>query len=150
MPPDGQPANFPQPKKPTEPVHPAHNDFQRVHDHSTMGVIAINADGLICYANAAALANTGLLKDELIGRPLFGIYHSTSTDQDNQARILGMEEITDQEFTVKSDASAEQWALISSKVYRDAEGTVQTYLFIRDISALKKREKLFSYLNKAA
>jgi PAS domain S-box-containing protein len=150
MPHEGQSANFPEPEQLKEPMHPDHKDFRRVHDHSTMGVIAINADGAISYANAPALTKTGLQKQELIGRPLFSIFHSALADGDNEARVLRMEEITNQEFAINPGAGSEQWVLISSKVYRDAEGVVQTYLFIRDISALKKREKLFSWLNKAA
>jgi PAS domain S-box-containing protein len=147
---DGRSAKYQQPEKPQYLVQPGHSDFQRVHDHSTIGVLAINADGVISYANAPAMASAGLQKDEILGRPLFSIYYGTAAGGQNEARVLRMEEIADQEFTVNINSGKEHWVLLSSKIYRDSEGEVQTYLFIRDISKLKKREKLFSYLNKTA
>jgi PAS domain S-box-containing protein len=128
----------------------SHDDFRRVHDHSTMGVLALNADGTISYANAATLAYTGLQKEEILGRHLSGIYSVAPQNSGNEAKVLRMEEITDQEFVVNTRPGEERWVLASSKVYRDVNDQLQTYLFLRDISGLKKRERLFSYLNTAA
>jgi len=141
---------FPSSANQPAPIQASHEDFRRVHDHSTMGVLALNADGTISYANAATLAYTGLQKEEILGRHLSGIYSVAPQNSGNEAKVLRMEEITDQEFIVNTRPGEERWLLASSKVYRDANDQLQTYLFLRDISGLKKRERLFSYLNSAA
>ncbi len=127
-----------------------HGEYQQVHDYSPMGVLGMDAAGIITYANVAALLYLDLGKQDVLGRYLFDIYQDTTNDRINESKLLKQEEITDREFTVKASPEKERWALVSSKVYKDKNGKVETYLFIRDISALKKKEKLFSYLNKAA
>ena len=52
-----------------------------------------------------------------------------------------LEEISDQEFEVRTQAG-ERCVLVSSKVHREGGTGIQTYLFVRDISGLKKKENL--------
>lgn len=80
---------------------------------------------------------------------MFDFYEDTLPGKANEARIKGLKEITDREFTVKL-LPGNRWVLVSSKIHKDTDGLVQTYLFIRDASGLKKRERLFAYLNQAA
>jgi PAS domain S-box-containing protein len=127
-----------------------HEVFRQVHDASAVGVLAITAGGGISYANPAVLACLGLQQKDILGRLLFDIYQDAAPGRENEAKLLAMAEITDQEFLVNKNDDKEHWALISTKAYRGNDGLDQLYLFIRDISAVKKKEKLFSYLNKAA
>ena len=110
----------------------------------------MDAEGCIVYANTMALAHTGWQKNEVIGLPLFSLYRDPSENKENEGRVLRMEEITDREFMLNTNSGPEQWVLLSTTAHQDAQGLVLLYLFVRDISALKKREKLFSYLNTAA
>jgi len=127
----------------------SHDELKKVHDQSPMGVLAVDAGWTVVYANSAALASTGLNASELLGQPLSGFFEDTSAEKVNEAKLLHFEEVTDGEFLIKTP-SGPRWVLLSSKVFRDAEEAVQTYLFVRDISNLKKRESLFTYLNEAA
>ena len=126
-----------------------HDELKRAHDRSPMGVLAIDANGIVNYANSVALAYSGLQEVEVLGYSLFNLYEDASADKLNEARLIRLEEITDQEFIVKKQPG-ERWVLLSSKVHREAGTDIQTYLFARDISGLKKKENLFSYLNRAA
>ena len=111
--------------------------------------MAIDAYGSITYANLAAVAICGLAKGKILNQSLFSLYGDASPALANEARLLRQEEIIDQEFVIKKKASG-GWVLISSSVRRKSGDDVQTFLFIRDVSKLKKKERLFSYLNQAA
>ena len=126
-----------------------HHELSKAYDLSPIGVLAIDASGIITYANGMASGYCNLQKEEILGRQLFSLCEDESPGKVNEARITRLEEIIDQEFRINS-GPAERCVLISSKLNPDAEAGVQTYLFIRDISKLKKRENLFSYLNQAA
>lgn len=124
--------------------------LKAVHDHSPMGVLAVTIDGSICYANEAALIRCHIKADVGVSnQTVFGLFEDISTSKGNIVKLLALEEFTDQEFKIKSDKD-DQPCLISSKVHRDNQGNVQTFLFIRDTSKLRKKEKLFYYLNQAA
>src|ERR1700744_2022587 len=140
----------PKPKKqPAEPDLPGHDLLQRVYNGSAVGILAINADGIVVYVNAVALKNIGLNSGDILGRPFFDFFHDVTDQRDVRTKIEKMEEITDREFAIGKQPDRDQWVLVSSKIQQDDKGEVLTYLFIRDISALKKRERLFSYLNNA-
>ncbi len=126
-----------------------HDDLKKAHDHSPMGVLVIDVNGTVNYANKVALAYSNLQETDVVGQSLFKLYEDASPGKLNEARILRLEEITDQEFIVKKQPG-ERWVLLSSRVYPEEGTDVQTYLFVRDISTLKKKENLFSYLNRAA
>jgi PAS domain S-box-containing protein len=124
--------------------------LKAAHDHSPMGVLAVNIDGSINYANEAALVRYNIKAgDGVTNRTVLALLEDMSPSKSNEAKLLALEEFTDQEFKIKGD-KGDQWFLISSKVHRDDQGNVRTFLFIRDTSKLKKKEKLFSYLNQAA
>jgi PAS domain S-box-containing protein len=127
-----------------------HQDFQKVHEHSTIGVLAIDPKGTIVYANPAAQSYFQSQEKKILDRYVFDLYQDSSNGRINEAKVLNSEEITDQEFVAYAGTENEYWVLISSKVYSDGENEARTYLFVRRISAIKKKEKLFNYLNKAA
>jgi len=132
-----------------EPEKLSHDELRSVHNLSKMGVLAIDTDGVISYANPSVLAYPGMQGGDVLGKPVTVLLEDQSADQSNQAKLKNLEELTDQEFKVIA-RPGEYWLLISSLVYRDSEGKAETYLFARNISRLKKKEKLISYLNQAS
>ncbi len=82
----------------TTPRSLSHADFQAVHNYSTPAVMAIDANGIINYANNTAVIYTGLKREEVIGNSLFDFYHDTTESGQNKAKLLALEEINDQEF----------------------------------------------------
>jgi PAS domain S-box-containing protein len=123
--------------------------IKKTYGDGPIGILVINANAVVVYANNVALSYANLQKNEILGQSVFGLYEDIFADKANEARITRFEQIVDQEFKAKTQPG-ERWALISSKVHHDPKAGPQTHLFIRDISKQKKKEKLFSYLNQAA
>ena len=130
----------------TEPYLPHHADLQRVYEYSPIITLAIDTYGVVRYVNAVALPFIGLDKNDIIGQSLFSLYSDVDPDKSNEGKLMRLEEITDCEFKQNIDQETKKWVQVSSKVHRD-QGETLTYFFIRDITAFKKKERLYSYLN---
>lgn len=110
-----------------------HSDFQKVHDYSANGVIALDVSGLIVYANPKAAS-------EFFQGVAYLGQNVTSFFQGPLKPVL-----YDDEFTLTDTSGT---VLISSARFTEEEVSL-TYWFIRNISALKKKEGLLAYLNTA-
>ncbi|MDB5145349.1 MAG: hypothetical protein JWQ66_4062 [Mucilaginibacter sp.] len=112
-----------------------HRDFQQVYDYSAIGVIALSAAGLIVYANPKAAKDffPGMV---YIGQPVTLFFKGPVKP------IL-----SDDEFTLAENGGTANTVLVSSVVFTDEAQLSLTYWFIRNISALKKKEDLLAYLN---
>jgi PAS domain S-box-containing protein len=121
-----------------------HLNFQQVHHYSAGGVISFGADQLIIYANPKAIAFI-FEGSTFIGRPVSEFFKSTAITRPDSFES----ELQDEEFLMTPDGGSEKSVLISSTIYTDETGETRTYLFIRDISPLKKKENLLAYLNRA-
>ena len=132
-----------------EQYFPDHADLQHVYDYSVIGMLAIDTYGIVRYVNTVALPYMERGNDDIIGQSLFSLYSDIDPDKSNEGKLMRLEEITDCEFKLNIGKGAAKWALISSKVHC-AQGDTLTYLFIRDVTVLKKKERLYSYLNQAS
>ena len=128
---------------------PAHRDIQLTHNLSSIPVLAIDTNGLVSYANPAACNYLQIKAKQLRGQPVFNYLKGAPAGETQKKELPGLDAFSDQEFVVCVKPGQERWVLISSHVHRDTQGLALTYLFMRDISALKKKENLFAYLNKA-
>ncbi len=124
-----------------------HLNFQEVHDYSANGVIALDSQGNICYSNPSA-ADTLFSGENHLGLPVNHFFQNTPS-KTAQPTELFRSNLLDEEFLF-SPSELEKTVLVSSKAYTDESGETRTYLFVRDISPLKKKEKLLAYLNTAA
>lgn len=112
-----------------------------------MVVLAIDSEGLITYANPAAVIYLRSEVAQLSGKNVFQFFTDTSIEETYQKVLLDGEPITNKEFAVKVPPQ-EHWVLVNSHLIQDAEGVKQIYLFMQDISLLKKKESLHVYLDK--
>jgi PAS domain S-box-containing protein len=128
---------------------PDHADLQQVYEYNAVGTLAIDAYGIIRYVNAVALPYMGVNKNDIIGQSLFSFYSDIDADKSNEGKLMRLQEITDCEFKLDTGLGTVKWVLMSSRVHRTQGGTL-TYLFVRDITTLKKKETLYSYLNEAS
>lgn len=133
----------------TEQYLPDHADLQQAYEYSAVGTLAIDIYGIVHYVNSVALSYMETDKHSIVGQSLFNFYSDIDPDKSNKGKVMRLEEITDCEFKLDSEQATTKWALISSKTHRTQDGTL-TYLFVRDITARKKKEKLYSYLNEAS
>src|SRR5579859_2065362 len=123
----------------TEQYLPDHTDLQQVYEYNPIGTLAIDSYGVVRYVNSVALPYMGLGRHDILGQPLFSFYADVDPDKSNEGKLMRQEEITDCEFKLNVNPSTTKWVLVSSKVHL-SHGVALTYLFIRDITALKKRE----------
>jgi PAS domain S-box-containing protein len=125
----------------------SHVNFHNVHDHSTNGVVSLDGFGNICYINPSAVRSF-FLNSNPLGKHINQFLKNKIqlTDQFEKRLLTGL---SDEEFQLLGSTGTKD-VLISSMVYTDQEGEARTYLFIRDISSLKKKEYLLAHLNNAA
>ncbi|WP_411274574.1 ATP-binding protein [Daejeonella sp.] len=119
-------------------------DFQNVHFHTSVGVVALDNNGIIVYSNPMFCH---LLSDEAhLGKP--ASLFLEEVDGPNYGNdLLSDEGLTDVQYCLKS-ATESKTVLISSTRFTDASDTL-VYLIIRNITSLKKKERLCTYLNSA-
>ena len=133
----------------TEQYLPDHAELQQAYEYTALGTLAIDIYGIIHYVNSVALAYMGMDKHDIAGQSLFNFYSDVDPGKSNEGKLMRLEEITDCEFKLNRVEATAHWALISSKVHRTQNGTL-TYIFVRDITVRKKKERLYSYLNEAS
>jgi PAS domain S-box-containing protein len=118
-----------------------HENFQEVHAYSANGVIALDHYAKAVFVNPVALTDL-FAGDSPIGKAA-NMLINLSEDQD----ILSGK-LVDEEFYLITINGLKN-VLISSTNFTDQRKITRTYLFIRNVSPLKKKEALLSYLNKA-
>ncbi|MFC7525564.1 ATP-binding protein [Parapedobacter sp. GCM10030251] len=120
-----------------------HLDIQQIHNLNGMAVLAIDADGMITYANTAANDLLRRERAQLVGQSLFLFFGGAfASGQTNQKKLLAGKPVSNMELTFQGPLGEERWLLLSSQMIVDMNGLAQTYLFIQDISALKKTESV--------
>jgi len=118
-----------------------HLDIQQIHGLNNMAVLAIDAEGIITYANTAANDLLRRESEQLVGQSLFPFFGGVlASGQPNQRELLAGKPLSNLELTLQGPFGEERWLLLSSQIIVDMNGVAQTYLFIQDISALKKPE----------
>src|SRR4051812_22379191 len=117
-------------------------DFHKVHDNSASGVVALDEKGIIVYANPKAIQDF-FLDDVYLGQPFDQFFKSLA----GTAPSLINHYLNDEEFLFSAGNGVEKNVLISSSVHTDANNETQVYLFIHNITTLKKKERLLAYLN---
>lgn len=115
----------------------AHSVFQQVHNYSAGSLIALDSSGYITYANSNAI-NDFFPSTAYIGQPADRFFKGPAKSV-----------LLNDEFTVVNTTGKATNVLISSTEITDKDQVTLTYWFIRDVSALKKKEDLLAYLNKA-
>ncbi|MGN6395667.1 MAG: PAS domain S-box protein [Mucilaginibacter sp.] len=120
-----------------------------VFDSCPLPIIGIDTDGAITYVNDLAVSALGLDRESAVGLLFTGLFEEETPHKPSTACILGGQPVKDKEFTINVHGER-RWVLVSTSIFREKEGDIKTYVFIQDITRLKKRDNLFSYLNQAA
>ena len=120
----------------------SHSDFQKVHFHTPVGIVVIDINGKIVYSNPQ-------FSHYLSGEPHLGkqasLFLEPADKVNNDGNLLAAEGLDDVQYCLNS-ATDSKTVLLSSTRFTDASDTL-VYLFIRDITSLKKKERLYTYLN---
>lgn len=120
------------------------SDFQKVHLQSPVGVVALDAGGTIVYSNPQF---SRFLSGEAHLGKAAKLFIEPYDNSGSGIELLPPEGLTDVPYCLNS-ATDSKTVLITSTIFTDASETL-VYLFIRNITSLKKKERLFTYLNSA-
>ena len=121
-----------------------HSDFREVHFHTADGVVALDIHGIIVYSNPKFCHF--LSGEAHLGKPA-SLFLEKVDGIHYDKELLAAEGLTDVQYCLNS-SSESKTVLISSTKFTDASDTF-LYLFIRNITSLKKKERLYTYLNSA-
>ena len=110
----------------------------------------INNSGKIIYANKAELRMIGISCENYIGRSLSHFYSDENKNEDLLNKILQNKSIINEECILKTIDGSEVNVLISSQEYLVENKFPCKMLISRDITKLKKVEKLSKILKKAS
>src|SRR5450432_2435112 len=112
-----------------------HYNLQCAYDYIPQPVLAIDDKGIIVYANKKA------------GKDYFGTNSYNGQPISNLFQRIVNLEITAGEYKLKPAQGEQQNVLLNTMVYRGTSGITLTYLFLTEITALKKKENLLAFLN---
>lgn len=128
------------------PIHESLEDFL---DNATVAVHLVDRKGIIVYANKAELNLLGYEKEEYIGHNIKEFHAEDDVIESIFSKLVNNEELRNAESKLKCKDGSVIDVVINSNVHFEDNKFKHTRCFTRDITQLKKVEKLLRYLNKA-
>ncbi len=126
------------------------NGVKRFIDNAPVGISFVDQDGIIIYANKAELELFGYSEQEYIGFHFHSFYKNKDTGNLLHDRIAKHEKLQNEEAEVVCKDNNIKTVLISSHEHWNESEFLYTMFISRDISKLKKIEKLSKFLNRAS
>lgn len=117
--------------------------------NAPVGIAFINEQGITIYANVVELNTTGYSETEYVGSK-YTDFHENEKDKISILEKLQNQELDNEELILKCKAGIIKYILVSSQKHWDHDTFLYTMLISRDISTLKKIEKLSNFLNRAS
>lgn len=117
---------------------------------SPLPFIAVSQECIITHVNPAFRTLSGLDARQLVKKSLFSIFTDLSVAQSGTEKLLNGLGLENHEFSLISKNGKELTALVSSTVYRKADNTFLSGLFISEISGSKKNQIYLRYLYEVA
>lgn len=128
------------------PVHESLEDFL---DNVTVAVHLVDREGIIVYANKAELKLLGYQKEEYIGHNIKEFHAEEEVIDSIFSKLAQHEDLHNAESKLKCKDGSVIDVVINSNVHFEDNQFKHTRCFTRDITRLKKVEKLLRLLNKA-
>jgi len=121
--------------------------YRDLYEEAPNAYLSVGVDGLIKRANRSAVELLGYSRDELVGRPVSGLYIDTPNGKAKaQAifrRFLAGEEIRDEDLEMLRADGSRVWVNLSVRPVRDKEGNVvASRSEIVDITEHRKLDQL--------
>ncbi|GAC1384216.1 MAG: hypothetical protein NVSMB45_12110 [Ginsengibacter sp.] len=126
------------------------NGVKRFIDSAPVGISFIDSNGIVIYANKAELDLYGYKEEEYIGYQFHSFFESNVVAEELYQKILSHSRLQNAEVTVVCKDEKMKTVLISSHEHWNNEEFLYTMFISRDITKLKKVEKLSKFLNKAS
>lgn len=119
-------------------------------DNAAVGIHLVDGQGKILYANNAELAMLGYKAEEYIGHDIREFHSEKSVIEDMLTRLGSKEDILNHSSTLRCKNGSFREVIISSNVHWKEEEFIHTRCFTRDVTQLRKVEKLLRFINKAS
>lgn len=128
----------------------SHERLEDFLENATVGIHLVDDAGNILYANRAELDLLGYSENEYIGKNIRDFHADQNVIENIFNKLVNKENLLNYEATLICKNGAKKNVLISSNVYYVNDKFVHTRCFTRDITHLKKAEKLLRFLNRAS
>lgn len=126
------------------------NGVKRFIDNAPVGISFVDQDGIIIYANKAELDLFGYSETEYIGFHFHSFFKNANTALYLHDRIRNHKKLHNEEAEVVCKDKNVKTVLISSHEHWNESEFLYTMFISRDITKLKKIEKLSKFLNRAS
>jgi PAS domain S-box-containing protein len=119
--------------------------YRHILDSAAEGIMDVDRDFAITYANPALAALVGYTVDELIGQPALTLISDefrVRVLHQMQQRLHGDTSLHRYEVKLRTNDGSERWALLSARAFRDAAGQVAFgTAVLTDITARRQAEE---------
>ena len=127
-----------------------HEQLEDFLENASVGIHLVNKEGIILYANKAELDMLGYRKEEYFGKNIREFYGQQDEIESILSSLLSSEKLDNHQTRLRCKDGSFKDVLLSSNAYF-REGTfIHSRCFTRDITQLKKSEKLLKFLNEAS
>lgn len=133
--------------------NPALNVYEGLEDfldHAAIGIHLVDREGIILYANAAELKMLGYSAEEYIGHNIREFHAEREVIDEMLARLGSKEQLYNYPSKLCCRNGSLREVIISSNVYWKDGEFIHTRCFTRDVTPLRKVEKLLRFLNTAS
>jgi PAS domain S-box-containing protein len=130
----------------SSPIHESLEDFL---ENVTVAVHLVDRQGIIVYANKAELNLLGYQKEEYIGHNIKEFHAEEEVIDSIFSKLVRHEDLHNAESKLRCKDGSVIDVVINSNVHFEDNQFKHTRCFTRDITRLKKVEKLLRLLNKA-
>jgi PAS domain S-box-containing protein len=125
-----------------------HGDLQHVYEYSPQPVLAFDGTGVVVYANSKTIQDY-FPAGGCLGQPVSRLIDKQVRNDKGDVQNLPETAFPEGEYRLRTSAGEQRNVLISSMAHPGGANKTLVYLFIRDITVLKKKENLLAFLNTA-
>ena len=129
------------------------HQYQLILNAAGDGILKLDAEGYVNFANPAAERMLGWIKEDLIGLPFHNTFHHSQTDDDSckledcpiyDAATQGLEYYSDDEVFCRKDGSSFSVKLSSTPIYENEKLHGVVFVF-DDITKQKEEEAILRH-----
>jgi PAS domain S-box-containing protein len=130
-------------KRMEQKIHAANQQFERIAEMGDDGIVVFDQEFRIIFANQMASEITGIRKEELIGRNFFTVIGKEDKEflEGTVTRGEGIGQKLCTEMTILTLQGQAKDAEVCIALTKSDAGEVNTYAYIRDITARKQFER---------
>jgi PAS domain S-box-containing protein len=123
--------------------------LQSFIENSPVGIHSVDEEGIIAFANKAELNLLGYAEREYVGQPLKKFFHDPVFFDELYSRLRKEGFLKNEQAKMVCGDGSLKEVMISCNYYSEGKKLVHSRCFTRDITEIKRSEKLLVLLNRA-